>query len=89
MHLSRRLKRMFIHVGHRDTGISEEAHRELAAATREVKLMNSMERDFRQLGERAREIRERNGFEEMMNKLLNQPTGRTRPHGSSGNSHST
>lgn len=80
MHLLRRLKVLTHLNGH--TGISEEAHEESAKAAEEVSLMRSMQQDFHQLRDRATLIRERNGFEEMMNRLLEQPRGRTGPHGS-------
>lgn len=78
-HPLRRLK-VLIRLNH-DTGISEEAREEMARAAEEVGLMRSMQQDFRQLRDRAQHIRERNGFEEMMNRLLEQPRGRTGSHG--------
>lgn len=82
MHLLRHLK-VLRQLGRHDTGISEEAHQELAQAAQEVGLMRSMSQDFHRLRERASEIRERNGFEELMQRLLNEPGGGTKPHDNS------
>lgn len=80
MHLLRYLK-MLGRMGSR-TGITEEAQQELAKAQEENALIHSMGEDFRRLKRRAIEVRERNGFDELMSQLVNPSRGGTRPHGS-------
>ena len=78
MHLLRRLR--FGHILHDRTGI-EEAQTELARTERQVQEVKNLGTQFEELRQKATQIRERNGFEELMEGLLRQ--GRTQPRGHS------
>ena len=82
MHLPRCL-RMLGRIQHDRTGI-EEAQVELRRTQRQLEDVRGMAGDFAQMKRKASQLRERNGFEELMTGLFEQ--GRTRPH---GNGHSS
>lgn len=84
MHLLQRYLRMLrTRAGTNHTGI-EAARVELGRARDDAEQMGALKREMSRISQRAGEIREQNGFDELMTRLVEQ--GRTRSHGSHGHS---
>jgi hypothetical protein len=68
--------------GKQDEGVAE-AQSELHRAQQDSQLMDRIKRDMAHLTARAAEIRERNGFEEIMTRLVQSERPQSHGHGRS------